>query len=964
MILRNLLRQAITGLLLLLLGSPALRAQIVEVQSTGLFQTGSGTSVASSSFAKAPTVGNTLVVLTWSWNGNNTPTVTISDSAGNTYTAIAQTTATGYNQGFEGAAIFTAPVKFTSGNLSVKANVGYSSSQINAVAIEYANLGAVDQVRTATGTSATAKVTTSAATATSNELVVASMGVLYPWSQNFGSIKPSAAYSTEAVQVDNLNYTAGNAASMMAASAGTQSITWTGGINFQGWAAAIATFRPLTSAPDHYAISTSGSALTCEPLSLTITAHTSAHAALSTTDTISLSTSTGHGDWSLASGTGTLTPGASNSGTATYTYTATDAGVVQLNLRDTYAETLTVGVVDGSISTTSGSALASEHSAITFTNPGFRFTNGANVATTIGTQVAGVASTQILALQAVRTDTNTGACTTAFPSGATVTVGLGFQCNNPTTCIAGQSFTVTNNGITTALASNPATGITSYTNVALKFSTANAEAPIQLNYTDVGQVTLAARYNIPLGSGAASGNTMTGSGSFVVQPYTLTLSNIKRSSDAFANPGASTASGTVFIGAGQAFTATVTASNAQGNATPNFGRESTPATVVLSPALVLPASGQNPAISGSFGSYSSGAATGTAFAWPEAGIVRITPTVSSYLGSGAVNGTQTGNVGRFVPASLAVSLNTPIFGTACSAGGFGYVGQPFTYTVAPVITVTAKSASGSTTQNYTGSLFRLTNASLTGRSYTPTPASPALDTSGLPAASADPAIVDQGAGVGTLTFSAGSGLTYSRGSVVAPFNANIALSINVIDLDTVSAANPVSFGSGTGIAFSTGATQRYGRLAMRNAVGSELLDLPVSLITQYYLSGGAGFITNTDDVCSVAPAISFSNYQSNLSAGETCVRDSGSPGASGAGCSAAAAMGSRYRSAALGGDFNLNLAAPGSGNNGALTITATPSSWLQYPWNAATGTLTGPSAIAAFGLFPGSASRIYQREVY
>ena len=38
-----------------------------------------------------------------------------------------------------------------------------------------------------------------------------------------------------------------------------------------------------------------------------------------------------------------------------------------------------------------------------------------------------------------------------------------------------------------------------------------------------------------------------------------------------------------------------------------------------------------------------------------------------------------------------------------------------------------------------------------------------------------------------------------------------------------------------------------------------------------------GFVTNTDDVCTTAPVLTFSNYQSNLSVGETCVRDSGSP---------------------------------------------------------------------------------------
>jgi MSHA biogenesis protein MshQ len=65
----------------------------------------------------------------------------------------------------------------------------------------------------------------------------------------------------------------------------------------------------------------------------------------------------------------------------------------------------------------------------------------------------------------------------------------------------------------------------------------------------------------------------------------------------------------------------------------------------------------------------------------------------------------------------------------------------------------------------------------------------------------------------------------------------------------------------------------------------------------------------------------------------------------------------------VGGSFNLNLAAPGSGNNGAVTVTATPGSWLLYPWTSSS-TNTSPSGIATFGIFPGPASRVYQREIY
>jgi MSHA biogenesis protein MshQ len=727
---------------------------------------------------------------------------------------------------------------------------------------------------------------------------------------------------------------------------------------------ALATHACANAPPDHYAVSSAGSAVNCTPAPVTVIAHTSAHAALATTDTIALGTSTGHGDWSLTAGGGAFTAGASNGGAATYQYSAADGGTAVFALRDTVAETVTVNVVDGAVTAKSGTALASEDSPITFAAAGFRFTNGGNAATAIGLQRSGVTSTQSLALQAVRTDTNTGACINVFPSGATVNVSLAYQCNDPTSCIAGQSLILTNNGVSTSLASNPASGLSAYSTVPLKFNTANAEAPFTLNYSDTGQITLAARYVLGLGNGAGPGNTLTGAGQFVVQPYTLQLSNIKATAGGAVNPAASSAAGAVFIAAGQPFTATVSAGNLQGNATPNFGRETSPAAVTLASTLILPAVGHNPAPAGGFAGYSNGSSTGTAFSWAEVGIITLTPGIADYLGSGAVTGTTSGNVGRFVPNAFAVAVNTPVFGTACGAGAFTYVGQPFTYTVAPVITATAQSLGGATTQNYTGPLMRMNNGSLTGRNYTPTPASPALVLSGLPATAVDPAIVDLGGGQVTLTFGAGSGLSYARGGAIAPFNANIALSENVIDQDGVSAANPVSFGAGAGIAFSTGAAQLYGRLAIRNALGSELLDLPMPLSTQYYLSSSQGFVANSGDSCTVAPALSFSGYQQNLGAGETCVRDGGNPGASGLGCAAPAAAGSRYNSSAAAGNFNLNLAAPGSGNSGAVTVTATAPGYLQYLWSAGAGVNSNPAGLATFGLFPGSASRVYQREVY
>jgi hypothetical protein len=319
------------------------------------------------------------------------------------------------------------------------------------------------------------------------------------------------------------------------------------------------------------------------------------------------------------------------------------------------------------------------------------------------------------------------------------------------------------------------------------------------------------------------------------------------------------------------------------------------------------------------------------------------------------------NVGRFVPDHFAVALNSPLLQTACSAGGFTYTGQTFGYLTVPVITVTAQDASNNPTTFYDGNWWRITNASATGKTYAAVTGT--LDTSGI--TGTDPVIASSGLGVGTLTFGSGTGLLFTRTVPADPFNANISLSINVIDADGIAAtANPVAFGTGIGIPFSNGAAMRYGRVRLRTAVGSELVDLPVAMTAEYYAGANSGFIVNTDDACTTSVSLALSGYTKNLNAGETCVRDSGSPGGSGSGCAAAAPVAQRFKEPPALGDFNLRLAAPGAGNSGSVLINGTVPSWLRYDWNTATPGDENPTGQATFGIFGGESRQIYTRELY
>ena len=353
----------------------------------------------------------------------------------------------------------------------------------------------------------------------------------------------------------------------------------------------------------------------------------------------------------------------------------------------------------------------------------------------------------------------------------------------------------------------------------------------------------------------------------------------------------------------------------------------------------------------------------TAFASVDAG--DGTPADCSASGRYVCSGTL--DVGRFVPDHFAVALNTPSYGTVC--GSFTYVGQRFDYTTAPVITLTARNFAGGTTANYAGGLWQITNASLTGKSYTA--AAGTLDVSGLPGT--DPVIFSAGAGTGTLTFGSGAGLSFTRTTPVAPFDADISLAINVIDTDGVAAAtNPVTFGTaapGNGIAFSSGKSLRFGRLTVRNASGSQLLSLQVPVEAQYW-SGAPinGFLTNTLDSCTAIASANdaMGNYTGNLSGSPTCETAVTSGGGlnAGRGVLVLAAPGGGTGGSV---DLMVNLGASASGSTcttqGGAPGSATTANLPHLQGNWSGGAFDqNPTARATFGISRGSEEVVFVRE--
>ena len=145
-----------------------------------------------------------------------------------------------------------------------------------------------------------------------------------------------------------------------------------------------------------------------------------------------------------------------------------------------------------------------------------------------------------------------------------------------------------------------------------------------------------------------------------MRPYDFLLSGIANAAATVVNPQAADASGAVFLAAGAPFRATVTVRDAEGDATPNFGREAIPEGVRLATQLVAPAGGASPAVGSTvgFGAFGNGVATGSDFTWPEVGIMQAVPGIGdgSYLTAGDVTGPASERIGRFIPSHFVVGV--------------------------------------------------------------------------------------------------------------------------------------------------------------------------------------------------------------------------------------------------------------------------------------------------------------------
>lgn len=532
---------------------------------------------------------------------------------------------------------------------------------------------------------------------------------------------------------------------------------------------------------------------------------------------------------------------------------------------------------------------------------------------------------QTVTLQAVQSNATGTACVPAF-NGVNRHVSLYSGYTNPATGTknASLNYVTSSGGATSAVASLSVASASPSTLTNLYFDTTGTARLTGFTYPDVGQVTLfptyagsAATNDTGLALAAVSGNV------FIAAPASFAFSAIP------AAP----------LTAGSPFNTTVTALNACSTpaATPNFGKETTPATVTLTSTNPLPALGNATAINQALGGFNSGAAS-TNVVWNEVGTVDLVATAANYLGSGLTGiGTQSA-VGRFKPAYFDTTLLQ-----GCDS--FTYSGQPI------AITVTAKALGGvNTTANYAGAAWaRLVTLS------------------------------DANGGTGTWSAQTIAATNFVNGAGSAPAasytfatKATVPTSIKLRAMEPPG-ADGVDSSTGTEVTTSV----RSGRIHLQNAYGSELLALPVRARIEFYDTVTApGWRVGADTCTSLTSgnfAFSFPvNARNNLAACETAGTLGGSnptltlslaKPCTGAPCAGnngwtniVLNLGNTALGTVAGETFGRCTAVGAAG--GAETPANMP--WLTFDWLGAGA--TNPKARATFGVY--KSPLIYRRENY
>jgi MSHA biogenesis protein MshQ len=646
------------------------------------------------------------------------------------------------------------------------------------------------------------------------------------------------------------------------------------------------------TALNHIRISHGGSGLTCAPAVLTIIA--CANAACTAPH------------YTAAPVTGSVTWAGSPGGSVPFSITV--GGTTQISLPVTTQQTVTLGttavspipVIASDCINSGGGAACS----IALADSGLLLSVPDHVADT----------SQNITISAIRKSDNALLCVPAF---ASVTRAINLKCvyTNP-----GSGTLPVRVGGSALNAVNSAAAACDGTGRSVNFAfDATGVATGTLQYADVGQMTLNATYT---GSGATGdvGLSMTGTGSFIAAPASFAFSNITAG----------------LIKAGNAYSASITARNSSNTATPNFGLEAAPEGVTLSPNLVAPVGGNNPAIGNNIisgGNFTSGVANLSNLSWGEVGLITMTAKLTNptYLGTTFTASGISGNTGPFIPDHFDTVTSA---GMVCPVGltcptqfnGYVYSGQAFS------TLVTAYSLGGSVTQNYDTTFGYSKAVTLSAMNA-------------LGGATTNPS-------GGTLTINTISATAFNLGvantntpvytfpvSLTAPTD----IYIRAIDTDSVSSLRTVALNSIEG-----GMKIVSGRSKISNAYGSELLPLTQTVNVQFW--NGVNWASSTTD--------STTQFNSNLSSAAGNIVPTIVTGPLALGNISVASPG---LVTVVAGAKAFTLNKPSVTGSVDLKLNA-PS----YLYTGSNNAAIDPSIAgrATFGVYSGNTNLIYQREAY
>ena len=431
--------------------------------------------------------------------------------------------------------------------------------------------------------------------------------------------------------------------------------------------------------PHHFQIDHRGTALTCAPQTVTVTACADAACSVKYTGGTDVTVSPG----------GTLTP-IDSSGVATASVRQYTVGTATLSL--TSVPGATGALVCKRSSDNSSSCDMSFAATGLMVNP---VNHNSAVATAFN-------------ISALQDKPNEQACVPLFRNASKdLTLSCGYS--NPATGTLPVLVKGTGAFVPLAASASSACSATGQS-VNLAFDNAGVATATML-YADAGKLTLNAKYESA--SGSDKGLKMQGSGEVVVAPYDFVFS-------AIATP---QRAGLAVTGVAPATVVSVSARNALKAVTPNFGREAAAPAVLLGRTVVEPtfAGHAEPSADGSLG-FSGGVLIATGMSWKEVGLVQFTASLNNYLGwqRPAVNGVvpplASGTSGKvqFIPHHFITELIkdkeadqpkvTDGIATPCAAplicaddgktGRYAYSGQ------AIGVRVTARALGGTTTQNY------------------------------------------------------------------------------------------------------------------------------------------------------------------------------------------------------------------------------------------------------------------------